>query len=262
MGSTRTRVHAVLLVAALAWAALLGCDPSEEDADGGASTPVAAMSSAAAGGEQGSEGDSPSGGGQGGGAAGGGGGRPGRYTLTSGPTLDGDFSAPQGNSPGTLCLTLSAESLGTARVVRLHLAEDVPGVFTLGSGAVLCPAPGPVASPCEGSVLAPGGPVCLLMFYGRGDADSAARLEVTLEQRCTGRDTPACESLPDEAAPSESEPVTVTWGYSVTLYYCAGGYTPGVSSEPCDTAATPPPSTDPVAPDPAIAPTPTGSGGG
>ncbi|MEZ0073244.1 hypothetical protein [Planotetraspora sp. GP83] len=254
MGSMDTRVWPALVVVMLTAALVLaGC----RDSDPG--NPAGAGTVAATGTQQGTTGaGQATGNGQGGSpGASGGGNRQSRYTLTSGPTLDGDFSAPIGTNAGVGCRPVRGGTLGEVRVRQVRFIQEEPQVFTFGGGAVTCTSTAQVLEPCEGSVLKPG-TECLFMAYGRGEVNSRARLVLTLEQNCVNRDTPACGSLPASARPSPDAPVTVTWHYSVPFYYCARTPVgPTVEGNPCAPAPELSPSsqlqpspTDPVPTDP------------
>ncbi|MBO4273913.1 hypothetical protein GSF24_25275, partial [Microbispora triticiradicis] len=162
---------------ALVVIALAGCGDPQTDG-GTASAATGAATGAAAGGGKGLKGGAKSGGG------GGNGRKTGHFTLTSGPTLDGDFSGPQGTGGGgSICVTLSSPVPGEVRVVRVRLVQDGPGEMTAAPGNYPCAFDGPAAS-CEGTVLTPGGSVCPFGLDGEGEADSKARLVLTLERTC------------------------------------------------------------------------------
>ncbi|RGA02109.1 hypothetical protein DI270_026080 [Microbispora triticiradicis] len=223
---------------ALVVIALAGC--GDPQADGGAaSAATGAATGAAAGGGKGLKGGTGPGGG------GGNGRKTGHFTLTSGPTLDGDFSGPQGTGGGgSTCVTLSSPVPGEVRVVRVRLVQDGPGKMTAAPGGYPCTFDGPAAS-CEGTVLTPGGSVCPFGLDGEGDADSKARLVLTLERTCVDHEAPVCDGIP--ASPSPAHPAAVTWKYVLTYYYCPNpseGF-PGIRSIPCPPPSGPP-STTPI----------------
>ncbi|KAA9373606.1 hypothetical protein F5972_34955 [Microbispora cellulosiformans] len=222
-----------ILPVALVVIALAACDPQEDEGAAPAAT-TGASTGAAAGGGKGLKGGTGSGGG------GGNGRKTGHFTLTSGPTLDGDFSGPQGTGGGgSVCVTLSSPVPGEVRVVRVRLAQDGPGEMVAVPSGYPCTFDGPAAS-CEGTVLTPGGSVCRFGLDGEGDADSRARLVLTLERTCVDHEAPVCDGI--SASPSPAHPAVVTWKYTFTYYYCpnpAVGF-PGIHTIPC-----PPPSGQP-----------------
>ncbi|MCT9934382.1 hypothetical protein N5079_29675 [Planotetraspora sp. A-T 1434] len=226
MGLTRLCLAAVLATAALV---LTGCGDLDDPGDSGD-----LGASAAAKAQPGTGGAGASGGAGGRGSGSQGGKRQGRFTLTSGPTLDGDFSAPKGQVAGAGCAIVRSTAPGSTRVVRVRFVQDEPQVISFG-GPAGCPDRPQVADPCEGATLDPdAGTECEFLLYGHGDVNTTGRLVVTLEQKCVDRSTPACELLPASADPSSAEPITVTWQDSKPYYYCAS--TPVgavVSDSPC-----------------------------
>ncbi len=229
--------------------ALAGCDPQ---ADEGAAPD--ASGAAVTGGVNGVNGGN---GGAGSGGGGGNGRRTGHFTLTSGPTLDGDFSGPQGTAGGgSVCVTLSSPVPGEVRVVRVSLAQDGPGRMVAEPEGYPCAYAlnGPSAS-CEGTVLSPGGSVCRFGLDGEGEADSKARLVLTLERTCVDHDAPVCDGIP--ASPSPAHPAVVTWKYALTYYYCPNpseGFS-GVRGTPCPPPPGPPDQLAPTTPIPTDEPT-------
>ncbi|WP_431892693.1 hypothetical protein [Nonomuraea sp. bgisy101] len=185
-----------------------------------------------------------------------------RYTLNSGPTLDSDFSAPHGqNDDGALCLSVSGGGQGEVKVTRVSFQPAASGVFDFVEWDC---ATAPAAFPCEGSVLA-GGKACAFRISGQGGVMVRARVVLHLEQRCTGRDSPACSRLPGSVTPSADRPVTVAWPSTFGVRYCPPTFGPGhVTEKECegpprignpDESPTAQPPTDEATPSPTAEPT-------